>query len=419
MNRSVLILAVSLVLAGCGAKSPEQMSSQADTMIAGGKYKQSLKLYDQAISQSDKDSALFAKRATVKALLMDYDGALTDFNRAIELRPDVGWYHSKRAMVLGELKQADAAIDSANKAIKLDPLDEQSLAYRAKGYALNGQYEKALVDALEASKHGGDLVYTYKILATCYIHLGRPDEALDSIRKAIALNDAEPSLSCLKSEAEMLKLDLKQAIKTAQAAKKKNKDAIEPYSCLARAYLLSGDYTKAKQNIDIVSAKSPLDAQALLTVYFMATHQNSQALESAELIAKEQPSPESQMTLAEAYTVCGQGDQALKIVDSLASEYPDLAAVHRARALVLIGLNRYDEAIKEATDSIRILAYNPFAYRLRSEAYASKGDTKNALLDSMQSEKLGYTTTLPQEGILLTLKQQLAKEQTPATAKPM
>ncbi|MDZ4835265.1 MAG: CDC27 family protein [Candidatus Melainabacteria bacterium] len=419
MNRSVLVMLVAL-LAGCASNNnPDQLSSQAGTLIAGGKYKKSLKLYDAAILQSDKDSALYAKRGTVKSLLMDYDGALNDLNRAIELRSDVGWYHSKRSMLLGELKQADAAIDSANKAVQLDPADEQTLAYRAKAYALNGQYEKALQDALQSAKHGGDLVYTYKVLATCYIHLGKPDEALDSIRKAITLNESDPTLICLKSEAEMQKLDLKQAIKTAQTAQKKNPEAIEPYSCLARAYLLLGDNEKAKQNIDIVSEKSPTDGQALLAVYYISTRQAEKALETASVVAKNHPSPDAQMTLAEAYTISGRGTEALKIADTLSKEYPDLAAVHRTRALALIGLGKYDEAASAASESIRILKYNPFAYRLRSEALACNGDADGARRDRVESQKLGYLDSLPQEGMLLTLKQQLAKEQTPVAAKPM
>jgi len=409
MNRlfCLILIAASISVAGCANKAPEQLSSQADTLIAGGKYKRALKYYDEAISKSDKDSALFAKRATVKSLLMDYEGALSDYNRAIELRPDVGWYHSKRAMVLAEMHQPEEAIRSADKALELDPADLQTYAYRANAYSQQGQYERGLKDAL-LTKRAGDLLYSYKVLATCYVHLGKPDEALDSIRKAITLNEKEPELFCLKSEAEMLKLDLKQAVRSAEVAQKLNDKAIEPYSCLARAYMLSGNYDAAKENIDQVSSRSRIDGQALLTVYYMSTNKVDQALESAIVVAKERPSPESQLTLAEVYTLAGNCDEALKICKGLEKEYPDLPSIQRSKAMALIGLERYDEADAACSRSIQSLAYNPVAYRLRSEARTRNGDSTGASSDRAEAEKLGYTSTLPQERILVSLQKQLA-----------
>lgn len=415
MNRSFLIFAVSLLLAGCANQKPaEQLSSQADTNIAAGKYKKALALYNDAISTSDKDSALFAKRAAVETLLMDYDAALSDYNRAIELRPDVAWYHSKRALVLGELNQPGEAIVSANRALELEPSDSQTLAYRANAYAQLGQYEKGLADALQA-KHGGDLVYTYKVLGTCYINLGKPDEALDCLQKAIDLNPKDPSLFCLKAEAEMLKLDLKQAVYTATRARDMNPRATEPYSCLARAHMLAGDYVKAKDAIDKVSEQSPVDGQALLAVYYMAENKLNSALACAEHVAKERPSPHAQQTLAEVYSLMGRGDEALQICKSLEKEYPEMASVQRAKALVLLGLGRNGEARDAATRSIQLLTFNPVAHRLRAEALSRLGDS-DADSDLRTAHKLGYSDNLPQERILKNMQKQVAKENGTNTA---
>ena len=403
------VIALSLTVAGCGnQKAPEHLSSQADTNVAAGKYKKALSLYDKAIAVSDKDSALYAKRATVKSLLMNYDSALADFNRAIDLRPNVGWYYSKRARVLAELNRPQEAIDSANEALKLEPNDPQTLAYRASAYSQLGQYDKGLADALQA-KHGGDLVYTYKVLGTCYIHLGKPDEAIDCLQKALDLNPKEPGLLCLKSDAEMQKLDLKQAIYTAKRARDLNPKATEPYSCLARAYMLSGDYSAAKTNIDKVMEFSPLDGKALQTVYYMAENDKANALSSALAVAKERPSPESVLTLAEAYTLSNRGREALSVCDELEQKHPNLAALHRARAMALLALGRNDEALEAASKSISILSYNPIAFRLRSEASHRLGKEEQARSDRLSAEKLGYSNNLPQERILTNLSETIAK----------
>lgn len=417
MKRAVgSILALSFILCGCASqKTPEHLGSQADTNIAAGKYRKALAQYDDAIAVSDKDSALFAKRATVKSLLMDYDSALADYNRAIVLRPSVGWYHSKRAMVLGELNRPQDAIVSANRALELEGNDPQTLAYRASAYAQLGQYDRGLADALQA-QHGGDLVYTYKVLGTCYIHLGKPDEAIDCLQKAIDLNPKEPGLLCLKAEAEMQKLDLKQAINTAKRAQALNPKATEPYSCLARAYMLSGDFSRAKENIDIVSAQSDVDGKALLTVYFMASNEMEKALSSALAVVEDRPTPESKQTLAEAYVLNGRAKEALEICDGLAKEHPKLASVQRGRAMALLALNRNQEARDAASKSITMLSYNPIAFRLRAEALQRMGNSVDAHADRLMAERLGYANSLPQERILTSLKSTIANRREDAGA---
>jgi tetratricopeptide (TPR) repeat protein len=411
MNRLLgFIVITSLAVSGCAnQKAPEQLSSQAETNVAAGKYKKALSLYNEAIQTSTKDSALFAKRAAVETLLLDYEAALSDYNRAIELRNDVAWYHSKRARVLGELNQPGEAIVSANRALELEPGDVQTLAYRANAYAQQGSYDRGLADAIQA-KHGGDLVYTYRVLGTCYVHLGKPDEAIDCLQKAINLNPKDQSLFCLKSEAEMLKLDLKQAVFTASRAREMNPKAMEPYSCLARAYLLSGDYTQARENIDRVLQQSPIDGRALLTVYHMSTNELDRALESALAVVKERPSAASQETLSEVYTLMGRGEEALEICEGLVTEYPKSSEAHRAKALALLGLGRNQEAKLAASKSIDLLAYNPVAFRLRSEACSRLGDKAAAQADRTMSERLGYSINLPQERIMNSLQKQLAKQ---------
>jgi tetratricopeptide (TPR) repeat protein len=412
MKRFVgVFLALSFALSGCASpKGPDDLSLQADTNVAAGKYKKALAQYDGAIALSDKDSALFAKRATVKSLLNEHKSALEDYNRAIVLRPNVGWYYSKRAKVLGELNKPAAAIDSANRALSLDGEEPQTLAYRANAYTQLGQYDRALEDAIQA-KQGGDLVYTYKVLGTCYIHLGKPDEALDCLQKAIDLNPEEPGLLCLKADAEMQKLDLRQAIATAQRARDLNPNSTAPYSCLARAYLLSGEFEWAKENIDKVLTRSKRDGIALQTVYFMASNDMKRALSSALSVVEERPTPESKQTLAEAYIFNGRAEEALRICDGLASENPALASVHRGRALALLALGRHEDARQAASKSIALLSYNPIAFRLRAEALERMGNSSDAYKDRLTAEKLGYSSKMPQEQILTSLRNTIAEKQ--------
>jgi len=50
-----------------------------------------------------------------------YEAALNDFNRAIELNPNLAWALAERGETYRLMKQYEAALNDFNRAIELDP----------------------------------------------------------------------------------------------------------------------------------------------------------------------------------------------------------------------------------------------------------------------------------------------------------
>ena len=50
----------------------------------------------------------------------DYEGAIADFNKAIELNPEFALTYNKRGIVKCELEDYEGAISDFNQAIELD-----------------------------------------------------------------------------------------------------------------------------------------------------------------------------------------------------------------------------------------------------------------------------------------------------------
>jgi tetratricopeptide (TPR) repeat protein len=76
----------------------------------------------------------------------EYEAALADFDRAIELAPDDAWAITRRGVVHWSLRKYAAALADLDRAIELDPDYKWGFAVRGFTYGALEQYSEALVD---------------------------------------------------------------------------------------------------------------------------------------------------------------------------------------------------------------------------------------------------------------------------------
>ena len=76
----------------------------------------------------------------------EYDKAMSEFTKAIELDPNFALAYGNRGWVYIKLGQYEQAVADCTKAIELDP--DLALAYNSRGWAYIelGEYEQALAD---------------------------------------------------------------------------------------------------------------------------------------------------------------------------------------------------------------------------------------------------------------------------------
>jgi tetratricopeptide (TPR) repeat protein len=106
----------------------------------------SLMLPAVAAAQTSAFAPYYNKRGLAREAKGDHDGAVADYNRAIDLNPkDAGAYMNR-----GFAKQANGDVDGAiadfDRAIDLDP--KQPRAYMNRGFAkqANGDQDGAIAD---------------------------------------------------------------------------------------------------------------------------------------------------------------------------------------------------------------------------------------------------------------------------------
>ena len=104
---------------------------------------QSLEYFNKAISSEPYDHNIYIKRGIVYKSQMNYQKALLDFNKSIEITPSIEAY-KQRSDVLLELNQLNKTILDYNEWIKLDKNNPEIYYYLANIYSKQSKYTKSI-----------------------------------------------------------------------------------------------------------------------------------------------------------------------------------------------------------------------------------------------------------------------------------
>ncbi len=102
------------------------------------------------------DAAFYQNRANANFVMGEYDTAITDYNKAIELNSKDSTIYFSRALAHFNNKRFNLAIADFDKVVELDP--KEAMAYFKRGNALEkvGNFEKALTDYKKAVELDAD-----------------------------------------------------------------------------------------------------------------------------------------------------------------------------------------------------------------------------------------------------------------------
>jgi serine/threonine-protein kinase len=89
------------------------------------KYNQAIEAYTKAVEINPNDYALYNDRGLIYTAKRDYDKAITDFDKSIELKPDSLTYNN-RGVAYEDKGEKEKAVEDYRKAVELDPANEQA-----------------------------------------------------------------------------------------------------------------------------------------------------------------------------------------------------------------------------------------------------------------------------------------------------
>ncbi len=160
-------------------------------------YKSALKYYTKALEFGD-NFAIYRLRGSTYMSLDKYGEALKDFNRAVELAPEVSDNYYWRSRALAKSDRLEDAFKDAQRALLLKPNNKYSkrqkkqfdYAFSMKAYDLmkDGEYSAAMNAIDKAILLNQDNAYNYNLRGRLYIKSNKMDLAEKDIKRAIELD---------------------------------------------------------------------------------------------------------------------------------------------------------------------------------------------------------------------------------------
>jgi len=118
----------------------------------------------------------------------ELDQALADYNRALELDPNLAGAYLDRGIVYSQKGDQDRAVTDYNRALELNPSDAKVYYNRGLAYNRRGDWDQAIADCTRALELNPTYALAYSSRGSSYLKKGDWDRALADYNRALELN---------------------------------------------------------------------------------------------------------------------------------------------------------------------------------------------------------------------------------------
>ncbi|MEH1874339.1 tetratricopeptide repeat protein [Nostoc sp.] len=280
----------------------------------------------------------------------NYEGAIEDFNQAIELDPKNALAYNRRGDAyyrLGDYEQAQA---DSSQAILLNPQDAN--AYFDRGFALSelGKYKEAIADYTQAIKLNSQDAYAYYGRGLARTKLKDNKGAIEDFSKAIAL---KPQYTEAYLQRGIIHRRLKQRLEAIQDFDTVIK--INPSD--AKGYYQRG-LTQSINNQKDAAIKDYTDAININPKYI-----------------------EAYLNRGDIYSDIGDNLEATEDYNAILQIDPKFSAAYIHRGIHRFSFGDYKGAIEDYTEALKLDSNDVVAYNNRGNAYLELGNKKAANQD--------------------------------------
>ncbi len=155
---------------------------------SGGQFEQAITNYSRAIELNPNSAEAYNNRGIAYRNLDKLQQSVADYTKAVELNPNYAEAYNNRGIAYSKLGQLYLAICDYNESIELNPQFAEAYNNRANAYTKLGQLERAISDYTKAIKNNSYLAKAYGNRAVTYALLGEKKTARKDLLKAIKLN---------------------------------------------------------------------------------------------------------------------------------------------------------------------------------------------------------------------------------------
>jgi len=151
-------------------------------------YEQAIIDYTKAIQLDSKYAEAYNNRSAAHLQMKNYGQAVVDCYWAIELAPDFVAGYVNRGIAYTGMRDYPRAVDDYNEALTLDPGNVYALYNRGNTYLWQGQYQMAITDFSQVIAKNPEFVAAFVNRGVAHLQLQFHDLALADFSEAIDLN---------------------------------------------------------------------------------------------------------------------------------------------------------------------------------------------------------------------------------------
>ncbi|BAY76665.1 hypothetical protein NIES25_31220 [Nostoc linckia NIES-25] len=368
---------------------PHLISSQV--FFRCGESYRSMEQYDKALQNFDRAIELYpryveamAKRGNTYCLMERYEDGLQDFNRVIELNPQDEKTLANRGQAYRLMERYEKALQDFDRAIELNPLYDEAIANRGFTYCLMKRYEEALQDFNRAIELDPEYEWAIANRGFTYGSMKRYEEALQDFNRAIELNPNYEWVMANRGQAYRLMERYEDALQDFDRAIEL--DPKYEWAIVNRGvtYRLMERYEDALQEFDRVIELDPKYKWAIASrgETYRLMERYDQALQDFNCAI--QLNPEYDFAIAsrgETYRLMERYDQALQDFNRAIELDPKYkwAMAHRGETYRL--MERYDQALQDFNRAIELDPKDDWYRYLRAVVYLALQQTDSAEAD--------------------------------------
>jgi len=245
---SLLSLAVLFASANWFSTNAAEYFEQGLSCAVKQNYECAIINYGKAIDLKPDYFEAYKHRAVIYYTSGDFQKAISDYKQAIELNPnDAGSFYG-RAAALSNSGEFDLAIEDYTKTIELNPQDASYIYSRGLAYFNKKEYEKSIEDYNRAIEINPNYAEAYNNRGNSFDEQGKNKQAIDDYTKAIEIDMNFALAYSNRGTSQARNGNYARAVEDLNRALEINPNLSTVYFNLANIYYLKNDFDLALTN---------------------------------------------------------------------------------------------------------------------------------------------------------------------------